>query len=264
MEKLSIVKIGGNVIDNDEALNKFLKDLSTVKGKKILVHGGGKTASEVAWKLGISQALVNGRRITDAETLKVTAMVYAGLLNKRIVALMQSMGINALGLSGADLNSVQTSKRKNIDIDYGYVGDMNEGSINVKAISALLDAGITPVFCSITHDGKGQLLNTNADTIASALAVATAGLYEVQLNYCFEKKGVMKDVEDENSVIGSITKTSYKKLLGQGAISKGMIPKLDNSFEAINKGVSAVIIGHSDNIVKMIQRKKHEGTELVA
>lgn len=262
MKKLSVIKIGGNVIDDPAELEKFLVDFSKINGPKILVHGGGKIASDMAKKLGISQAMVNGRRITDAETLKVTTMVYAGLLNKTIVASLQAKGVTTLGVSGADLNVIKANKRVNAEIDYGFVGDIAEDGVNVQVISALIDTEITLVFSAITHDGKGQLLNTNADTIASALAVALSKTYDVQLNYCFEKKGVLKNVDDENSLISKISKLEYKVLIEGGIVSKGMIPKLDNAFSAIDKGVKSVVIGHSDELIKM--ENGNAGTKLVA
>lgn len=264
MKKLQVIKIGGNVIDNPAELEKFLTDLSKVSDLKILVHGGGKVATELAKKLGIEQEMVNGRRITDAETLKVTTMVYAGLINKQVVAAMQSKGVNAIGLSGADANTIKASKRKVMDIDYGFVGDIDSSGVNVEMISVFLENGITPVFSAITHNGAGQLLNTNADTIASALAVAMSKKYEVQLNYCFEKNGVLRDVEDDNSVINVITKESYKQLLAEGVIFKGMIPKLDNSFDAIKNGVSAVMIANSKDLLKITNQNGNTGTKLIA
>jgi len=263
-KKLFIVKIGGNVIDDEESLKKFLSDFSKINEKKILVHGGGKIASELAQKLGIEQSIVNGRRVTDTETLKIVTMVYAGLLNKQIVALLQSNNVNAIGLSGADMNCIKAVKRMNSEIDFGFVGDIVEHGVNAELISFLIENNLTPVFCSVTHDGKGQLLNTNADTIAAVLAASLSGNYDVQLNFCFEKNGVMKNIENENSVIETMTKNEYKKLVSEGIISKGMIPKLDNSFEAINKGVKKVVIGHSDNLNNMISENKIEGTVLTA
>lgn len=264
MEKVYIIKIGGNVIDNSQALEKFLNDFSAVEGSKILVHGGGKLATDLATQLNVPQQLVNGRRITDTETLKITTMVYAGLINKQIVAALQSNHINAIGLSGADGNSIQTTKRKTAEIDYGFVGDIHSKSVNAAFITSLLKLNIVPVFSAITHDGKGQLLNTNADTIASALAVALAPVYQVQLNYCFEKKGVLKNVDDDNSVIETITPQNYKVLLNEGIISKGMIPKLDNAFEAIQHGVKSVVIAHSNDLLNTTHETKHAGTRLIA
>jgi acetylglutamate kinase len=259
-----IVKIGGNVIDNPAALEKFLTDFSKITGPKVLVHGGGKLATDLAKQLNVPQELVKGRRITDSETLKITTMVYAGLINKQIVASLQSKNVNAIGLSGADGNSIRSSKRKIAEIDYGFVGDLNEKSVNATFISALLKLNIIPVFSAITHDGTGQLLNTNADTISSALAVALSEEYEVQLNYCFEKKGVLKNVADDDSVIEMMTPQDYKELLSNGIISQGMIPKLDNAFEAIQKGVKSVVIAHSDDLLNTTNENKHAGTKLIA
>jgi acetylglutamate kinase len=264
MEKVFIIKIGGNVIDNPDALEKFLQDFSSVKGNKILVHGGGKLATQMADQLNVPQQMVNGRRITDAETLKITTMVYAGLINKQIVASLQAKNVNAIGLSGADGNSIRSAKRKVAEIDYGFVGDIHAKSVNAGFIGDLLKLNIVPVFSAITHDGKGQLLNTNADTIASALAVALSETFQVQLNYCFEKKGVLKNVEDDNSVIETITPHHYKTLLNEGVISKGMIPKLDNAFEAIQQGVESVVIAHSDDLLNTTHENKHAGTRLIA
>lgn len=264
MEKVYIVKIGGNVIDNPAALEKFLTDFSKIAGQKVLVHGGGKLATDLAKQLNVPQEVVNGRRITDAETLKITAMVYAGLINKQIVASLQSKNVNAIGLSGADGNSIQSSKRKIADIDYGFVGDLDVKSVNANFVASLLRLTIVPVFSAITHDGKGQLLNTNADTISAALAVALSGSYDVQLNYCFEKKGVLKDVEDDDSVIETITPVDYKQLLSDGIISKGMIPKLDNAFDAIQKGVKSVVIAHANDLLNTTHENKHAGTKLIA
>lgn len=262
MKKLHIIKIGGNVINEPSALEKFLLDFSKITAPKILVHGGGKQAGELAMRLGLSQAMVNGRRITDAETLKVTTMVYAGLINKQIVASLQAKNTNAIGLSGADGNMIRAGKRKALDIDYGFVGDIEYTGVNTHTLSVFINSGIIPVFSAITHDGKGQLLNTNADTIASALAVALSKKYEVQLNYCFEKKGVLEKIEDENSVIKTITKAKYKELLMDGTISKGMIPKLDNAFLAIQNGVQSVKIGNSELI--NILNNADAGTTLIA
>jgi len=203
-KNLYVIKIGGNVIDNAESLDKFLNDFNSLPGDKILVHGGGKVATQLSETLGIEPKLVDGRRITDVETLRVVTMVYGGLINKNIVAQLQRLGNNAIGLTGADGNFIRTKKRPVKTIDYGFVGDICEDSINAENISKLLSAGFTPVFCALTHDGEGQLLNTNADTIASALAVALAKLYDTTLIYCFEKKGVLRDVNDEKSLIEEI------------------------------------------------------------
>ncbi|MFI5139755.1 MAG: acetylglutamate kinase [Sphingobacteriales bacterium] len=260
-KSLFIVKIGGNVIDNSENLHRFLKDFTALKGHKILVHGGGKVATQLSETLGIEAKLVDGRRITGIETLRVVTMVYAGLINKNIVAQLQRLGTNAIGLTGADGDFIRTKKRPVKTIDYGYVGDIDENSINPNNISSLMEAGFTPVFCALTHDGEGQLLNTNADTIASALAVALAKLYDTTLIYCFEKKGVLKDINDESSLVNEIDPQEYEELKAQQVIHSGMIPKMDNAFSAISCGVKAVIIGHSDDLGNL-KNNKPFGTRL--
>ena len=264
MKKLIIVKIGGNVIDNPIELEKFLSDFSTIDDLKILVHGGGALATELANKMDIPQTMVNGRRVTDANTLNIATMVYAGLINKQITAALQAKKVNAIGLSGADGNSIRTTKRKVTEIDYGFVGDIIESGVNDEFISTILNTTGTPVFCAITHDGEGQLLNTNADTIASALAVALSKHYDVQLHYCFEKKGVLRDVNDDNSVIQTITKAQYNELKSHGIIFKGMIPKMDNAFEAIENGVNSVIIAQSTDLLMSLNKENHAGTTLIA
>lgn len=256
MEALHIIKIGGNVIDNSENLHNFLKDFTALDGSKILVHGGGKVATQLSETLGIEAKLVDGRRITDIETLRVVTMVYGGLINKNIVAQLQRFGSNAIGLTGADGNFIKAKKRPVKTIDYGFVGDLDDNSVDSQGLSSLLKAGFVPVFCAITHDGDGQLLNTNADTIASALAVAMAGLYKTTLIYCFEKRGVLKDINDEDSLIRDIDPERYEELKQQQIIHSGMLPKLDNAFKAIGCGVDAVIIGHSDDLGQL---KKGEG-----
>lgn len=261
MKPLHIIKIGGNVIDNSENLYHFLKDFTALDGYKILVHGGGKVATQLSETLGIEATLVGGRRITDIETLRVVTMVYGGLINKNIVAQLQRFGNNAIGLTGADGDFIRATKRPIKTIDYGYVGDLNEKSINPENINRLLEANFTPVFCAITHDGEGQLLNTNADTIASALAVALAKTYETTLIYCFEKKGVLMDINDEESVIRDIDPTRYEELKKQQIIHSGMLPKLDNAFMAISCGVKAVVIGRSDELAEL-KNKKPFGTRL--
>ena len=260
-ETLHIIKIGGNVIDNSENLHNFLKDFTTLEGYKILVHGGGKVATQLSETLGIEAKMVDGRRITDIETLRIVTMVYAGLINKNIVAQLQRFGNNAIGLTGADGNFIRTKKRPVKTIDYGFVGDIDEKSIAPENIKKLMDAGFTPVFCALTHDGEGQLLNTNADTIASALAVSLAYLYETTLIYCFEKKGVLKDINDEESLIKEIDPTRYEELKQQQIIHSGMLPKLDNAFTAINCGVKSVIIGHAADLGKLKQNSSF-GTRL--
>ncbi|WP_273568179.1 acetylglutamate kinase [Maribacter halichondriae] len=240
-EKLAIVKIGGNVIENKTELSKFLLLFSKIDGAKILVHGGGKKATEILKKMGIVPKMVGGRRITDAESLEVVVMVYAGLTNKNIVAELQANKCNAIGLSGVDGNTIQAHKRFVKDIDYGFAGDVD--GINSETISSLLNSGLVPVFCALTHDGKGQLLNTNADTIASELAIGMSENYETTLYYCFERKGVLMDINDDESVVKHIDSESYKKLLDEKIIADGMLPKMENCFHALNKNVDKVCIG---------------------
>jgi acetylglutamate kinase len=242
MEKLSIVKIGGNIIEDEPSLNAFLKLFANLEGKKILIHGGGKRASKIASKLGIESKMVNGRRITDGPTLEVITMVYGGLVNKNIVAKLQALNIDALGLTGADINSIKSDKRPVKDIDFGFVGDVKE--VGSNAIDKLLKVDFTPVFCAITHDGNGQLLNTNADTIASAIAVGMSKIYETSIYYCFELSGVLQDFNNKESVIKNINSETYQELLKDGIITDGMIPKLNNCFDALNNGVQKVLIGN--------------------
>ncbi|MGB5419714.1 acetylglutamate kinase [Algibacter sp.] len=248
MEKLSIVKIGGNIIEDDASLLAFLKLFSNLEGKKILVHGGGKRATHIAAKLGIESQMVNGRRITDAESLEVITMVYGGLVNKNVVAKLQGLNTNAIGLTGADINSIKSEKRPVKDIDYGFVGDVKEVAHN--SIDKLIQAGFTPVFCAITHDGKGQLLNTNADTITSQVAVGMSKLYETSIYYCFELNGVLRDIKDKNSVVKHIDSNIYKDLLEQGIIADGMLPKLENCFDALKNGVHNINMGNTSMLTQ--------------
>jgi acetylglutamate kinase len=241
-QKLSIVKIGGNVIENEIELDQFLLNFSKLAAPKILVHGGGKLATKLASQLGIESNITNGRRITNSKSLEIITMVYAGLTNKNIVAKLQGFGTNAIGLSGADGNAIQAHKRLVNEIDFGFVGDID--GINTELIDTLVGADLTPVFCAITHDGKGQLLNTNADTIASELAIGMSNKYNTTLYYCFEKKGVLSNVEDEESVIKHIDTHSYNILLEQNIIADGMLPKMENCFHALQQNVSKVCIGN--------------------
>jgi len=259
--KVTIVKIGGNVIDNSENLYNFLKDFTAIEGDKILVHGGGKVATQVSETLGIEPKMVDGRRITDIETLRIVTMVYAGLINKNIVAQLQRFGTNAIGLTGADGNLITAKLRPVKTIDYGFAGDLDNQSVNVAHLTQLMNAGFAPAFCALTHDGDGQMLNTNADTIASALAVALADKYDVTLVYCFEKTGVLKDIDDEGSLIQDINPEKYKQLKKENIIHSGMLPKLDNAFDAIAFGVSAVVIGHAGELGKL-QKNELFGTRL--
>lgn len=262
MQKIYVIKIGGNVIDDPLKLKQFLLDFSKIDRPKVLAHGGGKVASDLAKRLGISQAMVNGRRITDAETLKIAVMVYAGLLNKQIVAQLQALNVNAIGLCGADLNVLSARKREVKEIDYGFAGDLNLSSVNASVIETLLSSGVVPVFSAITHDGNGQLLNTNADTIACFIAKSLVEKFEVKLHYCFEKKGVLLNSEDDSSVIPKLNRSLYRRLSSEGVISKGMLPKLDGAFEALMNGVAEVKISCSDAILNVID-DENEGTRLV-
>lgn len=251
MEQLTIVKIGGNVIDDAEASHRFLTAFAALPGAKLLVHGGGKVATQVAEKLGLPTQMVNGRRITDKPMLDVVTMVYAGLVNKNLVATLQSLDCNAIGLTGADGGSILASKRPVGEVDYGFAGDIEQ--VNADQIEMWIGQGLIPVFAPITYDAQGSLLNTNADTLASALAVALSEDFEVSLLYCFEKKGVLADPNDDSSVISVIPQAEYGQLKEEGVVSKGMIPKLDNAFAALEKGVAKVIICHADDLKEMIQ-----------
>jgi acetylglutamate kinase len=251
MDKLYVIKIGGNVIDDERKLASFLESFAAVKGKKILVHGGGKLATRLAEQLNIPQQLVEGRRITDEQTLKIVTMVYAGYINKNVVALLQSFSCNAIGMSGADGNVILAHKRIHPSLDYGFAGDIDQ--VNAYFLYSLLEQDITPVIAPVTHDGKGQLLNTNADSIAKAIAEAMSKLYEVILLYSFEKEGVMKNMDDEHSVIGEVDTATYQQLKKEGIVSDGMIPKLDNAFAAIDNGVSKVVIGNAEKLDKLIK-----------
>lgn len=246
MDRLRVVKIGGNVIDDAVALQGFLSRFAAISGPKVLVHGGGKLATELSCRLGITPKMVDGRRITSEQDLEVVTMVYAGLINKRITAQLQALGCNAIGLSGADGNVILAQKRPVKEVDFGLVGDVEQ--VNGLFLSGLVEQCISPVLCAITHDGAGQLLNTNADTIASGLAVALSRFYEVELIYCFEKKGVLRDVADEDSVIPMLHPALYAELKAEGVIHSGMLPKLDNCFSAIVQGVSSVLITDGETL----------------
>ena len=250
MDKLFVIKIGGNIIDDEAKLSSFLKDFASIKENKILIHGGGKLATNVANQLKIPQQLIEGRRITDAETLKVITMVYAGYINKNITALLQSNNCNAIGLSGADGNLIQGHKRIHPAIDYGFVGDID--AINSEWLEKLIHENLVPVIAPVSHDKKGQLLNTNADTIAQEIAKSMAEKFEVSLVYCFEKKGVLQNAEDENSVIPEITLSSFTSLREKNIIHSGMIPKLHNAFTALDSGVKKVMIGMAEDLSELI------------
>ncbi len=260
MNDLIIIKIGGNLIDHEASLAAFLRDFAGVADKKILIHGGGKMATDLAQTLGIETQMINGRRITDKETLKVVTMVYGGLINKTIVSGLQAHGCNALGLTGADANTILAHKRRNAEIDYGFVGDIDH--VNAAALAQLLDAGFTPVLAPLTHDGNGNMLNTNADTIAATLARALQTHYHTRLVFCFDKKGVLAS-NDENDVIPNLTLSEYQRLREAGVISKGMLPKLDNAFAALRSGVQSVIICHASELLSALEREEC-GTRLCA
>ena len=245
-EKVTIVKVGGAIVEDEAQLSQLLKDFSAIPGKKILVHGGGRRATQIASSLGIESKMVNGRRITDGDMLQVVTMVYGGLVNKNVVARLQANGINALGLTGADMNVIRAHRRPVVkladgqSIDYGFVGDVE--AVDGTLLSMLLEKDIIPVMAPLTHDGQGNILNTNADTIASETAKALAAAYDVTLIYSFEKKGVLANPNDEDSVIPVITPDSFRQLVADGTIAGGMIPKLENAFQAIDNGVERVII----------------------
>ncbi|WP_109299117.1 acetylglutamate kinase [Aquimarina sp. AU474] len=244
--KLLVAKIGGNIIENQEALDSFLQDFSKISEPKILVHGGGKSATHMANKLGVKTEMIDGRRITSAQNLDIVIMTYAGLLNKTIVSGLQKNNCNALGLTGSDANIIEAEKRPVQFIDYGYVGDITK--VNDEVIKGFLELGITPIFCAVTHDGNGQLLNTNADTIASEIASAMSSNYEVSLFYCFELKGVLENINDKDSVIEHIDLEKYSKLRDKDIIADGMLPKLQNCFNALHKNVNKVHIANADFI----------------
>lgn len=255
-DRLTIIKVGGNVVEEEASLKSLLKDFSRIAGNKILVHGGGKTATTLSEKLGIESKKVDGRRITDAETLKVVTMVYAGLVNKNIVAGLQALGNNAIGLTGADLDLIRAAKRPVGEIDYGYVGDIKK--VNYQALNELLVSGAIPVVAPITHDGHGQLLNTNADTIASELAVSMSYDFDVRLIFCFEKNGVLMNENDEHTKINEINPQLFAELKASGVVSGGMIPKLSDGFAALNRGVETVVITNPAGISEGLR-----GTRLV-
>ena len=246
MKTLKIIKIGGNIINDTTKLDQFLEKFAKLPTPKILVHGGGYLATKLARQLQIEVKMIEGRRITDADTLDVITMVYGGKINKNVVASLQAHNCNSIGCSGADGNTIVSEKRPAEPINYGYAGDIKK--VNTETLSLFLNANITPVFCALTHDRQGQLLNTNADTIASELAIAFASIYNTELYFCFEKNGVLRDVSDDNSVIEHINSKIYTELKRTGVISEGMLPKLKNSFHAINNGIQKVYIGQTEMI----------------
>lgn len=256
--ELSIIKIGGNIIDHPEELKSFLGNFSKLGGHKILVHGGGKVATQMASRLGVSTQMVEGRRITDLPMLEVVTMVYGGLVNKNIVASLQAIGVNALGLTGADGGIIRAEKRPVKTIDYGYVGDIK--AVNSDILAGFLAQSLVPVIAPLSYSMEGSLLNTNADTIASVIAVALAGKYKVSLVYCFEKHGVLSNPEDDSSVIPQLTPLEYASYKETGTINKGMIPKLDNAFDALRSGVDRVVVCHAREVLSAVKGDK--GTQI--
>ncbi|PXW14716.1 N-acetylglutamate kinase [Chryseobacterium sp. CBTAP 102] len=260
-EKLYIIKIGGALIDDEELLTQFLEQFSEIQEKKILVHGGGKLATTLADKLGIEQKMINGRRITDKETLDIVTMVYAGGINKNIVEKLQQKKCNAIGFSGADGNLIKAKKREHPEIDFGFVGDISKKSVNRKLVSKLMKLNLVPVFSAITHDRKGNLFNTNADTIASVMAQALSEKYEVELLYCFDKEGVLEDVNDPESVIKSVTEEDFTTLKEEGKLHKGILPKLENALGAVKNNVEKVFLIKETELKNHIENH-HAGTEI--
>lgn len=261
-ENLFIIKIGGNVIDDEKNLLSFLKDFSSIKEKKILVHGGGKIATAIGDKLGIQSKYIDGRRITDDKTIDLVTMVYGGLINKKIVAALQSLHCNAIGLSGADANVLPATKRPVKSIDYGWVGDVNATDINPSTWQLFLDNKLVPVVASLTHDEQGHILNTNADTMAAVLSVALSEFYNVELIYCFEKNGVLTNVNDETTVITELNTKSYNQLKADKKLFAGILPKIDNAFDAVNNDVFKVVIGNSNQLLQLV--KGESGTKIIS
>ena len=245
-EKITIIKVGGKIVEEQDSLAALLDRFSAIEGNKVLIHGGGRSATRMAERLGIESHMVNGRRITDSDTLQVVTMVYGGLVNKTIVAQLQARGVNALGLTGADCNIIKAHKRPVGEVDYGFVGDVDKA--DGLMLSRLIEQGIVPIVAPLTHDGNGNLLNTNADTMAAETAKALSAHYDTRLIYCFEVPGVMRDPDDADSLIPTITRESYRTLLADGIVSGGMVPKIDNAFNAIDNGVGEVIITRADAI----------------
>ena len=240
MEKLTIIKVGGKIVEEQLSLERLLNDFANIPGNKLLVHGGGRSATQIAAQLGIETKMVDGRRVTDAEMLRVVTMVYGGLVNKSIVAQLQARNINAMGLTGADLDIIRSHRRQPNPIDFGFVGDVDK--VDGERLAQLISAGIVPIMAPLTHDGEGNLLNTNADTIAGEVAKALTPYYNISLIFCFEKAGVMQDIDDEESVIPHINAANFNRLVDNGTIQGGMIPKIQNAIEAIDAGVMEVII----------------------
>ena len=252
---IQVVKIGGNVIDDAAALERFLEKFAAIEGPKMLIHGGGKLATRLSAQLGIETQMIDGRRVTDRDTLDVVTMVYAGLVNKQIVARLGALGCKAIGLSGADANVIPAVRRAPNPIDYGYVGDIVPERMNIPFLASLVEQGIIPVFCAITHDEHGSLLNSNADSVASAVAVGASQIQPTNLIFCLEKNGVLTDVDDDHSVIPTINRESFAALRADGTINKGMIPKIEGAFRAIDGGVECVVIKHADNLDNTLETR---------
>ena len=255
MDKLFVIKVGGNIIDDEQKLVSFLQSFASVQSHKILVHGGGKIATEIGNKLGIESKYINGRRITDDDTIDLVTMVYGGLINKKIVAQLQSLNCNAIGLTGVDGNIIPATKRPVKDIDFGWVGDIESSKLKAESLKLLLANDFVPILAPLTHDEKGHILNTNADTIASSIAIALSTYYDVRLIYCFEKKGLLENIDDENSVITNINKEKYKQLLDERKLFAGILPKIDNAFAAIDAGVHEVLIGDANDLIQNTTNK---------
>ena len=260
-QKLYVIKIGGSIIDQEENLINFLEQFASIKSLKILVHGGGKLASDLAEKLNIPQQMTDGRRVTNQETLDIVTMVYAGKINKNIVVKLQNFNCNAIGFSGADGNLIKSEKRSVSNIDYGFVGDVDSKSVNVDLLQELLKLKLVPVFSAITHDQKGNLLNTNADSIASVLSQALSQNYDVELLYCFDKDGILKDVENSDSLVKTLNSKNYEKLRSENKLNKGILPKLENAFKAKENNVNKVILLNETKLQNQINHQ-NEGTEI--
>ncbi len=262
MNKLFVIKIGGNVLDDEALCDRFLQDFASIQTPKILIHGGGKIATKIGDRLGIESKYVNGRRITDLATRDLVTMVYGGLLNKQLVSRLQFLHCNAIGVTGADGNLIKATRRPVSDIDFGYVGDITPDSVNSSFLYFLLKQNVTPVFAPLTYSADG-ILNTNADTIASVLAVALSKHFDTRLIFCFEKKGVLRNVNDDDSVIRLLNGTSYRELLNSGALADGILPKLENAFAAIRSGVQEVLIGEAMDLIRNT-KEETEGTLIKA
>lgn len=260
-QKLYVIKIGGSLIDKEKDLMNFLEEFASIKASKLLVHGGGKLASDLAEKLNIPQQMTDGRRVTNQETLDIVTMVYAGKINKNIVAKLQTLNCNAIGFSGADGNLIKSKKRSVSDIDYGFVGDVDSKSVNINLLQKFLELQLTPVFSAITHNQKGNLLNTNADSVASVLAQSLSKIYDVELLYCFDKDGVLENIENPESLVKSLNSTKYEQLRSDNKLNRGILPKLENAFKAKENNVNKVVLLNETKLQNQI-KFQNEGTEI--